>query len=714
MKWSSLCSKEAHGLGGCHDQSIPSRSSANEILEYVSLKTISFYSYKGGTGRSLLLLNYAKYLAFCGHSTFIIDFDIEAPGLDHKLREFGVISEKLSAVHKGERNKRQFKGVVDYIRDYLEESAYPEKFKEDFVLDFKFTEDSPQCHLMPAGDSEFRGYPGSVLDIDWKKLYPPSGKSVTGHHFFQELRDRIKRDFAPDFLLIDSRTGITHISNEALGTLPNIAVCLCLCSEENFVGTKYLLGALNNATDLKVIPVFARIPSDPKSVQEAMSRATVLDDELNGRNLLMLHEELSLHVVEELRFGSDKALRDSVLLCDYLRLFRAIDEHIANESKYAPLSDDYLTNGDSWSSSGEVNRITVPVRDSISEHGRIFHAGVYRGYANEAVYKNKEDEETKKGNNGLGYKYSDGDGYGQFASCVLKKLIDEVNPHEKEELPIPESDINWDLLSLQIGNRFDFCSELYYLTPYRGLYLDVVRLGTINSITCFVSKNSTIYKEIQAVEADQKIIINRSTERVRGILNVVKRVKEKLNDNLCICLMGESAAADYAVKQISQEVFGNRLLFRRDANELWEWINSNKGNGLVICDHSVAAKMLDLAKCDEGTSTEFTCFISKTTKKDDGKDDTMRCKCDSFPSGYLYPKADAKWRYLINRAVANAFLDNLSIWEKVKDDLEGAGITPLSDEKFKRHLVRGMKPDHAKAWLEKYESMTNSKKEIKQ
>ena len=49
------------------------------------MKTITFYSYKGGAGRTLLLVNTAYYLAGAGKRVVMIDFDLEAPGLHQKF-----------------------------------------------------------------------------------------------------------------------------------------------------------------------------------------------------------------------------------------------------------------------------------------------------------------------------------------------------------------------------------------------------------------------------------------------------------------------------------------------------------------------------------------------------------------------------------------------------------------------------------------------------
>ena len=57
-------------------------------------KTVLFYSFKGGVGRTQLLLNSAKYLASKGKEILIVDFDIHAPGLSYWDEKFELKNEK--------------------------------------------------------------------------------------------------------------------------------------------------------------------------------------------------------------------------------------------------------------------------------------------------------------------------------------------------------------------------------------------------------------------------------------------------------------------------------------------------------------------------------------------------------------------------------------------------------------------------------------------
>ena len=85
------------------------------------MRTITFYSYKGGPGRSLALANIAAYLSQSGKKVFAMDLDLEAPGLHYKF-EIPPIEEHAP-----------MKGVVDYIHSFVTGGDLPESLKS-FVV----------------------------------------------------------------------------------------------------------------------------------------------------------------------------------------------------------------------------------------------------------------------------------------------------------------------------------------------------------------------------------------------------------------------------------------------------------------------------------------------------------------------------------------------------------------------------------------------------
>jgi len=71
---------------------------------------VTFYSFKGGTGRSMALVNTALELVKNGRKVLIVDFDLEAPGLD------------TFNLHRPLAPK----GIVEFVHEYLETSRAPD------------------------------------------------------------------------------------------------------------------------------------------------------------------------------------------------------------------------------------------------------------------------------------------------------------------------------------------------------------------------------------------------------------------------------------------------------------------------------------------------------------------------------------------------------------------------------------------------------------
>ena len=64
----------------------------------------TFYSFKGGVGRTMALVNTAVTLALRGRRVLVVDFDVEAPGLD----TFDVL-----------RPREEVPGIIDFVAEYV-------------------------------------------------------------------------------------------------------------------------------------------------------------------------------------------------------------------------------------------------------------------------------------------------------------------------------------------------------------------------------------------------------------------------------------------------------------------------------------------------------------------------------------------------------------------------------------------------------------------
>ena len=179
------------------------------------MKTITFYSYKGGVGRTLLLANLAKYLCRFGRKVFALDFDLEAPGLHYKL-----------TTPESRRELAGKPGVVDYVYSFVAGQERP-PLLVGYTLEVGGRDVARgNIRLMPAGDVPTAEYWRRLARINWHDMIYSEG--CRGIPFFLELKAKIETEFAPDYLLIDSRTGITEIGGIATTVLPDTIVCLRL------------------------------------------------------------------------------------------------------------------------------------------------------------------------------------------------------------------------------------------------------------------------------------------------------------------------------------------------------------------------------------------------------------------------------------------------------------------------------------------------------
>lgn len=305
------------------------------------MKTITFYSYKGGVGRTLALANIAKRLSEFGKKVCIIDFDLEAPGLHLKFKEY-VKETDLSL------------GIVDYIQYFLNNNSIPEKF-EDFITKISFPgKKSKQIKLIPAGKVQTPEYWKTLAGIDWVKLFYK--KNSQGVALFADLKERIRKEIKPDYLLIDSRTGISEISGITMSILADEIVLLSVKNEENLNGLKQIIKSISLPENTllgkspKLTFVLCRIPYFDKPEEKIIEKRVLneVDRDLktfvtnnrlpfNFEKIFIIHSDPKLEIEEKLLMGyqyekeieKDLFLQkqkraNSQLPSDYLDLFEEL------------------------------------------------------------------------------------------------------------------------------------------------------------------------------------------------------------------------------------------------------------------------------------------------------------------------------------------------------------------------------------------------------
>ena len=283
------------------------------------MRTITFYSYKGGVGRSMALSNIATRLAEIGKKVCIIDFDLDAPGLHFKFKDY-------------ERPQKIEKGLVDYIYRYAVEDVAEKKIK-DFSLQLKpISTALKPITFIPAGNIESDAYWEKLSVLPWSKLF--YSEDGDGIDFFLDLKAKIENEFAPDFLLIDSRTGITDISAITLKIFADEVVVLAANNEENLFGCKRILKNLNDPEKAlfgnppKITFLLTRLPfkdtpedNEKKlAIQEKVRKDMMQALGLSEFECMLVHSDSSLEIEEKKMIGYEYQKGVSISN-DYLKLF---------------------------------------------------------------------------------------------------------------------------------------------------------------------------------------------------------------------------------------------------------------------------------------------------------------------------------------------------------------------------------------------------------
>ncbi len=185
---------------------------------------VTFYSFKGGTGRSMALVNTAVELVKAGRQVLIVDFDLEAPGLD----TFNLPRPPATI---------KTKGVVDFVLEYLATSQAPDV--SEFAYKSPVVTTKGQLWVMPAGIQD-KNYDERFKSIDWRDLY----ENRDGYLLFEDLKLQWQRVFQPDYVLIDSRTGHTDVGGICTRQLPDAVAMFFFPNEQNRRGLEGVVGQI--------------------------------------------------------------------------------------------------------------------------------------------------------------------------------------------------------------------------------------------------------------------------------------------------------------------------------------------------------------------------------------------------------------------------------------------------------------------------------------
>jgi cellulose biosynthesis protein BcsQ len=274
-------------------------------------QTVSFYSFKGGVGRTTALTHVAWILANRGHKVVAVDLDLEAPGLSTAF--------KLQPQPKY--------GIVDYFyeRAYLPDNVPAEIKIGDIFGEVPIEDTSGRLFIVPAG----------ILSLDYiSKVDDLRATTVSnrGETLWSIFKNDINEQLKPDIILVDSRTGINQWGALSLLEAADRAIVFMFPNEQNQLGIDILLKSLNSFGKISIDFVFSPVPD---MTEVGLAKIKSISQSLNfereddtGDDSLELDDDLSeLLIVPYLTPIATADRYPVVGLLDYYnRIANTIDE----------------------------------------------------------------------------------------------------------------------------------------------------------------------------------------------------------------------------------------------------------------------------------------------------------------------------------------------------------------------------------------------------
>ena len=301
---------------------------------------ITFYSYKGGTGRTMALANAACLLAGEGRDqreparVLMVDWDLEAPGLHRFFRSAlsgGLLNREIDQDLDARPGLIELFGLLqDKVYSGTQEGTMQSQDDADRMLaevsiaDHVLHTDNPNLDLLKAG-AQNDAYASRISTFKWEELFQRSP------WIYRAFADRLAREY--DYVLIDSRTGETDTTGICTRMLPEKLVVVFTPNRQSLTGVDRLARSAvtyrrqsEDPRPLAIFPLPSRVDSTfPTFVEQWRDGSTTLElegyrhhferllQELYGFeprcDLSEYFREVELQYIPEYSFGEEIAVR---------------------------------------------------------------------------------------------------------------------------------------------------------------------------------------------------------------------------------------------------------------------------------------------------------------------------------------------------------------------------------------------------------------------
>lgn len=198
---------------------------------------VTFYSFKGGVGRSTALGLVAGILATRNRRVVMVDFDLEAPGIS-----------VLFQTDVENINEEQY-GVLDYLHQRYLTPGQNIPTIDNCICQVNLGTRG-ELFLVPAGEYN-ENYIHRLADLDRHTLQSfYRGEINPVQQLITDIKDRLD----PDVILIDARPGFNDTSAIALFDLADTAIICFSPTDQSFEGLRWVVQAVKKQRDYQGKP----------------------------------------------------------------------------------------------------------------------------------------------------------------------------------------------------------------------------------------------------------------------------------------------------------------------------------------------------------------------------------------------------------------------------------------------------------------------------
>lgn len=230
------------------------------------MKTLMFYSYKGGSGRTLAAANVAAALAKLGERVLILDLDFEAPGLQHVFK-----AEETEQFRSGYGIQNYLRGEINI--EELDKELVINLFGESQLLQrYSHTVPENACFLYIMASP---------------KVMPVTSDDPQVQSRMQGLLNHFKSKHNINFVILDSASGIRDAYTIAADVSDEMLIFF-RWSSQHVEGTLRIARYMKRLKDYKQRSIPFKVIASASPSKNEIEQLN--DDEL--RNTLMrFHED---------------------------------------------------------------------------------------------------------------------------------------------------------------------------------------------------------------------------------------------------------------------------------------------------------------------------------------------------------------------------------------------------------------------------------------